>query len=407
MLLFSCLLAFLISPKFNFAASGPRRFVGSARQLPGAIDGEMALALFFFVALALAFWRAPSVANPRFAAPPAPVVSALPIEFASEELPKVAPFSHASTLAELADGRIALAWYAGTTEGSTDADIWFSTRDAEGWSLPKVIATRADTAAATGMVVRKLGNPVLHASGDRLQLWYVTVAVGGWSGASVNHKTSDDGGLTWSGAVKLTTSPLFNMGTLIRTSPVAMRDGGLGLPAYHEMFGQHAEWLRIGPRERVLGKVRIAGAELQPAVAAIDGKEAIMLARSAAKANGVVMANVTSDGGATWQQAAPLPIANDNTSLDLLRLQSGRMLLAANAVRGRDRSVLQLFLSDDKGATWKESRVIADDPDVNAAYSYPALLQTSDGRIHLTYSFHEEVIAHVTTTEAALLEALH
>jgi predicted neuraminidase len=104
--------------------------------------------------------------------------------------------------------------------------------------------------------------------------------------------------------------------------------------------------------------------------------------------------------------AAPLPIANDNTSLNLLRLQSGRLLLAANAIRGRDRSVLQLFLSDDKGATWKPSRVIEDDPNVNAEYSYPALLQTTDGRIHLTYSFHAKVIAHVTITEAALLEAL-
>ena len=53
------------------------------------------------------------------------------------------------------------------------------------------------------------------------------------------------------------------------------------------------------------------------------------------------------DGGASWQLAAPLPIANDNTSLNLLRLQSGRLLLAANAIRGRDRSVLQLFLSPD------------------------------------------------------------
>jgi predicted neuraminidase len=87
-------------------------------------------------------------------------------------------------------------------------------------------------------------------------------------------------------------------------------------------------------------------------------------------------------------------------------LQSGRLLLAANAIRGRDRSVLQLFLSDDKGVSWKESRMIEDDPDVNAEYSYPALLQAADGHIHLTYSYHAKVIAHVTTTEAALLEAL-
>jgi predicted neuraminidase len=392
--------------KFNFPASGPPPLVASVNQLSGSIDSEKALAIFFFVALAVAFWRAPSLANPRFATPPQAAAVALPAEFASDRLPRVAPFSHSSTLAELADGRIALAWYAGTAEGSTDAEIWFSTRSGYAWSPPRVIATRADTAAATGMVVRKLGNPVLHASGNRLHLWYVTVSVGGWSGASISHKISDDGGLTWSPAARLITSALFNMGTLVRTSPVAMRDGGLGLPAYHEMCGQHGEWLRIDAAGRVLGKVRIPGSALQPAAAAIDAKEALVLARSAEKRNGVVIADTSADGGASWQLAAPLPIANDNTSLNLLRLQSGRLLLAANAIRGRDRSVLQLFLSDDRGVSWKESRVIEDDPDINAEYSYPALLQTADGHIHLTYSYHTQVIAHVTITEAALLEAL-
>ena len=372
-----------------------------------SIDSEKVLAVFFFVALAFAFWRAPSVSNPRFATPPQAVAAAPPAEYASDKLPKVAPFSHSSTLAELAEGRIALAWYAGTAEGSTDAEIWFSTRNGDAWSPPQVIATRADTAAATAMVVRKIGNPVLYASGNRLHLWYVTVSVGGWSGASISHKASDDGGLTWSPATRLITSPRFNMGTLLRTSPVAMRDGGFGLPAYHEMFGQHGEWLRIDAAGRVLGKVRIPGSALQPAVAAIDGKEALVLSRSAERQNGVVIADTSADGGASWHLAAPLPIANDNTSLNLLRLQSGRLLLAANAIRGRDRSVLQLFLSDDKGASWKESRVIEDDPDVNAEYSYPALLQAADGRIHLTYSYRTKVIAHVVTTEAALLEALH
>jgi len=375
--------------------------------LSRSIDSEKVLAVFFFAALAFAFWRAPSVSNPRFATPPQAAAAPLPAEYESDRLPKVAPFSHASTLAELADGQITLAWYAGTAEGATDAEIWFSTRNGGTWSPPRVIATRADTAAATGMVVHKIGNPVLHASGNRLHLWYVTVSVGGWSGASISHKTSDNGGLTWSPAARLVTSPLFNMGTLVRTSPVAMRDGGVGLPAYHEMFGQHGEWLRIDAAGRVLGKVRIPGSALQPAVAAIDGKEALLLARSAEKQNGVVIADTSADGGASWQLAKPLPIANDNTSLNLLRLQSGRLLLAANAIRGRDRSVLQFFLSDDKGVSWKKSRVIEDDPDVTAEYSYPALLQASDGRIHLTYSYHTKVIAHVSITEAALLEVLH
>lgn len=179
-------------------------------------------------------------------------------------------------MAELADGRVAVASYAGSREGAADVEIWFSTRDAQGWSSPRFVATRADTAAATGASVRKLGNPVLYASDKRLHLWYVSVSIGGWSGSSINHKISDDGGRNWSAAEKLVTSPFLNLGTLVRAPPVALADGGLGLPVYHELFGRRGEWLRFSKSGRILAKVRLisSASGLQPAVAVIDQRQA-------------------------------------------------------------------------------------------------------------------------------------
>ena len=65
---------------------------------------------------------------------------------------------------------------------------------------------------------------------------------------------------------------------------------------------------------------------------------------------------------------------------------------------------MQLFISDD-GRTWLPARTVASDPDPAMEYSYPALLQTRDGRIHLTFTFRRQTIAHAMFTEAALTES--
>jgi predicted neuraminidase len=155
----------------------------------------------------------------------------------------------------------------------------------------------------------------------------------------------------------------------------------------------------------ILGKVRMSSPEagLQPAVVAIDGRRGLALLRSADRQTGKVMVNVTTDSGASWHQYPSLPITNTDSSIALLRLRSSRLVLAANPQRGRNK--LQLFVSDDDGSNWQTARTIEDDPDPGGQYSYPALLQTHDGRIHLTYTYQFRTIAHAAFTEAALMEA--
>jgi predicted neuraminidase len=332
------------------------------------------------------------------------VTSELPAEYAVEKLPVVAPFAHAASLAELPDGRLAAAWYAGSREAAGDVAIWFSTRDGAGWSAPRTAATRATTTAATGAYVGILGNPVLYAEGARLHLWYVSVGFGGWAMSSINHSVSDDGGDKWSPAEKLLTTPFLNVSTLLRTPPVALADGGIGLPVYHEFIANRGEWLRLSAQGRVLEKARMPSQRpaLQPAVAALDAGRALALLRDSGTGDGRVMAAISTDGGLNWQASPSTPIANHNSSVALLRLASGRLLLAANPQSGGARSVLTLFLSPDEGKTWTQARVIENDPEGKAAYAYPSLLQTRDGRIHLVYSWRYQTIAHAVFSEAWL-----
>ena len=358
--------------------------------------------LFFGVSLGLALWRAPWAPPPAFVPPPPAATPSQPAFFHADSLPVAAPSAHAATLAQLADGRLAAAWFAGSRDGAGDVAVWFATLDAKGWSEPQAIATRESTAGSTLAYVRKLGNPVLYREGNRLHLWYVSAAVGGWAGSSINHALSEDGGLTWSPARKLVTSPFLNISTLVRTPPLPLADGGLGLPVYHEFMAKHGEWLRLGPDGRILGKERLVQPRpaLQPAVAALDGQRAVALLRDAGPGPGHVQVATSADGGRTWPAGEALPLPNPNASVALLRLASGRLLLAGNPASGRE--ALLLWLSADEGKTWRQARVVESAPDGGAEFSYPALLLDRDGRIHLAYTWRRQGIKHAVFSEAWL-----
>lgn len=358
--------------------------------------------LLFAAALAGAFWRAPSPEAAAFVPPPAAAPSPLPATFVAEMLPRVAASAHAASLAQLADGRIAAAWFAGSKEGADDVAIWFSVLGRDGWNEAQPIANRESTAGGTFAHVRKLGNPVLYTEGSWLHLWYVSVAVGGWAGSSINHSVSTDGGKTWSKPSKLQTSPFANISTLVRTPPLPLADGGLGLPVYHEFIAKHGEWLRLAPTGQILDKVRMPHGvrTLQPAVVALDEQRAIALLRDAGPGPGKVQLSLTQNGGQRWEEGAALAVPNPNASVALLRLKSGRLLLAGNPQDSRE--AMLLWLSSDEGKTWQPSRTVESAPDGGAEFSYPALLLGRDGRIHLAYTWRRQGIKHATFSEAWL-----
>lgn len=359
-------------------------------------------AFLFLLALAAAAWRAPTPEAPAFTVPPALSAIDAPASFSSAMLPVAAPSAHAATLAELPDGRIAAAWFAGTREGAADVAVWFSTLNRGTWSTPRQIATREGTAAATLTFVRKIGNPVLFAEGDRLHLWYVSVGLGGWAGSALNHSVSHDGGHNWTPAVRLHTSPFANISTLVRAPPLPLADGGLGLPAYHEFISKHGEWLRLAADGQIIDKVRMGhdGRTLQPAAAAFDDRHALAILRDGGPGPGRIRSVTTVDGGQDWRAANPLPLPNPNSSVALLRLRSGRLLIAGNGASNRND--LLLWVSDDDGKNWRPAPTVerADDPRVE--FSYPALLQARDGSIHLAYTWHRQGIKHAVFNESWL-----
>lgn len=373
----------------------------------------------FALALAAAAPRLEPHAAPRFALPAnlpetpsvttsAPV-GAVPSAPTSREsmLPNPQPSAHAATLAELPNGHVAAAWFAGSREGAGDVAIHFSTFDGQQWQAPRSILTRKQAQRDAGRLVRKLGNPLLATDATgKLHLWFVSVGYGGWAGSAINHTTSADGGQTWSRSERLVTSPFWNLSTLVRTPPLALADdvgggGGFGLPIYHEFAAKRAEWLRLDAAGRVLDKARIPASQkaLQPAVAVLDARRAVAMMRDAGPANRIRL-SVTADAGQTWQDARPTPLPNPNAAIALLRLADGRLLLAWNP-QAANRNKLALSTSSDEGTSWSAPRLVE-----NAAggeeFSYPALLQSRDGTLHLAYTWQRKTIKHLAFSPAWL-----
>ena len=103
------------------------------------------------------------------------------------------------------------------------------------------------------------------------------------------------------------------------------------------------------------------------------------------------------DGGKTWSHLMAMELPNPNSGTDAVTLADGRHLLIYNHTR-KGRSPLNLAISED-GKTWQAALVFEDQP---GEYSYPAIIQTADGMVHVTYTWKRELVKHVVVDPVKL-----
>lgn len=312
---------------------------------------------------------------------------------------------HVGSICELPQARLAAAWYGGTREGAGDVAIFLSMKGLKdgAWSTPRRIVDRVSASRELSRYVKKVGNPLLFSDpGGRLWLVYVTIAVGGWSGSSLNVTWSDDSGITWSDSRRLTLSPFFNISELVRNRPLPMSNGGFAVPIYHECLGYFPEILWLQPGEgggRIeFKKSRMTGGQsfIQPSVVALGPSMATAFYRclSPKKAVG---ASATEDAGVAWSKPQFLPLPNPDSALDALLLSNQRVLLAFND-SAVNRETLRLAVSLDRGAHW--TRIATLESQSEGEFSYPYMIRTQDDQIHLIYTWERKRIRLVTFNEA-------
>jgi predicted neuraminidase len=314
-----------------------------------------------------------------------------------------APSVHAASLITLNDGAVRAFWFAGSREGAPDVSIYSSVYDSKfsNWSAPTVVIDRVSAEKALSRYIAKLGNPVPARLPDgRLQLFFVTVSLGGWAGSSISAITSDDEGLTWSNPKRLISSPLLNLSTLVKSPGVTFTDGLLGVPAYHEWIGRFGELLRIDAGQ-VIDKRRMSSGRsaIQPLLFVNDAQDATAYFRQT-RSSGMpkqIPVSHTQNAGQSWQQSEDLAIANPNSAVTGLVLKSGaRILVLNNIENGRYRLVL--LMSYPKTGQWQTLEVLEDDeslPDAQRKeFSYPYLVTVDGDDAHLVYTWDRKKIRH-------------
>ena len=290
---------------------------------------------------------------------------------------------------ETAPGRLVAAWFAGTREGHADVGIWLSRQDGEKWTPPVEVANGLQPDGQR----HPTWNPVLfQAPGGPLLLFYkVGPSPRAWWGMVL---ASTDGGRTWGAPRRLPDGVLGP----IKNKPVVLPDGTwlsgsstedspTGWRVHFELSKDRGTtWRVVGPVEK--------GANIEAIQPSVlfhrDGRlQALVRTRGA----GFIATTWSKDQGQTWSALAATTLPNPNAGIDALTLADGRHLVVYNNSAGRERYPLDVALSKD-GVTWTHVRTLESEPRPSG-YAYPAVIQTKDGRIHVTYTWDRQRIKYV------------
>ena len=299
------------------------------------------------------------------------------------------PESHASTIAETPKGLVA-AWFGGTKERNPDVEIWVSRKVNNKWTVPVSVANgiQNDT------LRYPTWNPVLYQvpNGDLLLFYKIGPKPSDWKGWM---KTSKDNGITWSDAKALPDrfiGPVKNKPVLIGKNKLLSpssteNDGGKIHFEISNDFGK--TWRMVGPIND--GKEYNV---IQPTILQYKNKLQI-LARSKSKA---MIESWSYDNGETWTPLAKSSLPNNSSGFDAVTLKDGRQLIVYNHVlppgtesKGA-RTPLNVAVSND-GKTWYAALILEDSP--ISQYSYPSVIQSKDGMVHIVYTWRRQKIKYV------------
>jgi predicted neuraminidase len=307
------------------------------------------------------------------------------------------PQCHASTIVQTASGRMVAAWFGGTQEKHPDVEIYVARLQGEQWTAPQSVANGAQ---ADGLR-HPCWNPVLfQPAGGPLMLFYkVGPSPQTWWGML---RTSTDDGATWSPARRLPDGVLGP----IKNKPVQMPDGAILCPSSTETDAKPSAWRVHFEKTADLGgtwsTARPAASPdgkaidaIQPSILFHGGGRLQALGRSR---SGKIFETWSNDSGASWSALALTALPNPNSGTDAVTLRDGRHLLIYNHT-ARGRSPLNLAVSRD-GRAWEAAGVLENTP--GKEFSYPAIIQTTDGLVHIVYTWQRQKVRHVVVDPGKL-----
>ncbi|SKA34326.1 sialidase family protein [Consotaella salsifontis] len=353
--------------------------------------------------------------------------------------------NHAANLARLPDGDLACVWFGGTQEGIPDISIWMSRlpAGADAWEAPVKLSEDAS---------RSEQNPVLFNAPDG-KVWLLwTAQINGRQDTSiVRARVSEDSGRSWGPIHTLIDEP----GTFIRQPIVVREDGTWLLPVFLCHTEPGVAW--VGDADTAAVKISQDQGRSWRHVDVPDSLGAVhmnivplggqrMVAFFRSRWADFVRRSWSEDGGESWSPTEDTELPNNNSSIQVRRLPDGRLAMVHNfasrldaierrvslydeiedpeagaaapaapaqgetegprAFWGAPRAPMTLSLSADEGRSWPVRHDLEEGDGYcmsnnskdskNRELSYPSILATEDGRIHVAYTWFRKAIKYLT-----------
>ncbi|MCM4153767.1 sialidase [Arenibacter sp. N53] len=314
---------------------------------------------------------------------------------------KPTPECHASTIVETPFGLVS-AFFAGTHEKNPDVGIRISRMVDGKWTWPEEVVNGVQN----DTLRYPLWNPVLFQpkEGPLLLFYKEGPDPRTWWGMLM---TSPDGGKTWSKPEKMGTDE--KIGHLlgpIKNKPIQLADGTIISPTSTEIKLEDGDvdWMvhfeiskDNGKTWEVVGPIN-DGKEfdaIQPSILSYPNGKMQVLCRTR---QNVISQSWSEDQGRTWSKMTATELPNPNSGTDAVTLKDNRQLLIYNHTtkegeEPKGRNMINLAISDD-GINWKPVMTLENVP-AESGYSYPAIIQTTDGLVHITYTYVRQSVKHV------------
>ena len=341
--------------------------------------------------------------------------------------PQQADHVHGSSLVSLPNGDMLVTWFQGSGERKSDDVHIMGARLKKGdkvWSKPFLMADTPNIPDC---------NPVLflNKSGKLFLVW-IAVQANLWEQSILRFKTSTDynqAGVpkwNWQDNILLKPDDQFeaelkkrfeelpdhhigwagyapkydemiidagkdaakrSIGWMTRIKPTILASGRIILPLYSDGFNLSLMAISDDDGETWRPSLPVVGrGPIQPAIAKRKNGNLVAYMRDSGDAPPKVHRSESTDDGETWTATHKLDIPN-TASVELLTLTDGSWAFLGNTLYD-GRYKLTLMLSDDEGATWKRKILIEDHEPDGGGFSYPSLIQTKDGLLRMTYSYH-------------------
>jgi len=345
--------------------------------------------------------------------------------------------NHAAFLHVLPGGELGCVWFGGTQEGVPDISVHFSRLVDGRWT---------EAVKLSDDPMRSEQNPLLFTAPDgRLWLLWTAQVSGHQDTAIVRHRISDDGGKSWGPIGTL----IDRAGLFIRQPIVVAPNGDWLLPCWLCPTPPAGAWrgdedtslVMISPDQ---GKSWVAhdvpnstGAVHMDILPLQDGT---LLALYRSRWADFIHASRSSNGR-DWSAPEPTELPNNNSSIQARVLANGHVALAYNhssaanatgqrsslyddlddamavevraegrsAFWGAPRAPMTIAISEDGGRSWPHRRDVATGDGycltnnskdrLNREFSYPSILQTPDGALHLAFTWWRQAIRHVRVSE--------